>query len=339
VRPIWVGGVALLLAWVLTGWVRRYAVRRALLDLPNARSLHERPVPRGGGLAVAVVTLGGIVLAALAGWVSPRTAVALVGGGGTVALIGWIDDRRGLAPATKAAGQVCAALWALAWLGGLPQLRWGENVLYLGPFGTAVATVGIVWGTNFYNFMDGIDGLAAGEAVTVSVGAILLLRGTGLAELVLVGALIGGSSAGFLLWNWPPARIFLGDVGSAFLGFVFAVLAVISENSGGPPVAVWLLLLGVFFVDATLTVARRIASGEPWHRAHRSHAYQRAVGAGFSHRTVTLAIMSLNVVLVGLTWVGWTQPARVPAMVGLGALVLVGVYLLVERRNPMYPAG
>lgn len=337
-RSLWFGGIALVLAWILTGRVRRYALQRGLLDLPNVRSSHDRPVPRGGGLAVVAVTLSNVALAAVAGWLSARTAIALIGGGGAVALVGWIDDRRGLAPLTKAAVQACASLWALAWLGGLPELRWGEAALHVGAMGWVLGTVGVMWGINFYNFMDGIDGLAAGEAVTVSAAAILLLGGTGHADVVVVGALVGGSSAGFLLWNWPPARIFLGDVGSAFLGFMFAALAVMSENSGGLPVAGWLLLLGVFFMDATLTVARRILSGQPWYRAHRSHAYQRAVQAGRSHRSVTLAIAGLNVMLAGLTWVGATYPARMPAMVGLGGMLLLAVYLLVERQKPMYPS-
>ena len=332
-----IGALTLGIAWVLTGWVRRYALRRGLLDLPNPRSSHGRPVPRGGGLAIVIVTLTGIALAAWAGYVPARTAVALVGGGGAVALIGWLDDRRGLPPTVRAAVQVCAAAWALAWLGGFPHLRWGGTVLQLGPMGWGLATIGIVWGINFYNFMDGIDGLAAGEAATVSAAVILLLGGTRHDILVPV-VLVGGASAGFLLWNWPPARIFLGDVGSAFLGYLFAVLAVISENSGALTVVGWLLLLGVFFVDATLTVARRIAKGEPWYRAHRSHAYQRAVQAGFSHRAVTLAVLGLNLVLAGLTWVGVTYPARMPAMIGLGGILLLAVYLLVERRKPMYPS-
>jgi Fuc2NAc and GlcNAc transferase len=284
------------------------------------------------------VTLGGVVLAAVVGWVSIQTAIALLGGGGAVAWIGWVDDRRGLAPMTKAAVQVCAAIWTLAWLGGLPELRWGEAALHVGVLGWALGTIGIVWGINFYNFMDGIDGLAAGEAVTVSAAAILLLGGTGHADVVVVGALVGGSSAGFLLWNWPPARIFLGDVGSAFLGFLLAALAVMSENSGALPVAGWLLLLGVFFVDATLTVARRILSGEAWYRPHRSHAYQRAVQAGVSHRMVTLAVIGLNLVLAGLAWAGMIQPARMPAMIGVSGIILLAVYLLVERWKPMYPS-
>ena len=331
-----VAAITLVITWVLTGWVRRYALRRGLLDLPNPRSSHGRPVPRGGGLAIVAVTLAGIVLAAVIGCLPARTAMALAGGGSAVALIGWLDDRHGLRPSVRAAVQVCAALWALAWLGGFPQLRWGETVLELGPWGWVVATVGIVWGINFYNFMDGIDGLAAGEAVMVSVAVMLLFGGTG-HEILVPVALVGGTSAGFLLWNWPPARIFLGDVGSAFLGYLFGVFAVISENGGALSVVGWLLLLGVFFVDATLTVARRIATGEPWYHAHRSHAYQRAVQAGFSHRAVTLAALGLNLVLAGLTWVGVTYPARMPAMIGLGGILLLGVYLLVERRKPMYP--
>jgi Fuc2NAc and GlcNAc transferase len=338
VSALWVGGAALILSWALTGWVRRYALRRSLLDMPNPRSLHERPVPRGGGLAIAIVILAGVALGWLLGWVSARSALALVGGGGAVAGIGWIDDRRGVAPEIKAAVQGCAALWALTWLGGFPRIHWGGETIPLGALGWVVGTIGIMWGINFYNFMDGIDGLAGGEAVAVSLAATLLLGVTAYPELALVCALIAGSSAGFLIWNWPPARIFLGDVGSAFLGFMFSVLAVMSENAGALPVVGWLLLLGVFFVDATITVARRIASGEPWYRAHRTHAYQRAVQAGRSHRQVTLAILGLDVVLAGLVWIGWTNPARMPAIVGIGILLLATIYWLVERWSPMWKA-
>jgi Fuc2NAc and GlcNAc transferase len=116
------------------------------------------------------------------------------------------------------------------------------------------------------------------------------------------------------------------------------VLAVMSENAGALPVVGWLLLLGVFFVDATVTVARRIASGEPWYRAHRTHAYQRAVQAGRSHRQVTLAILGLDLVLAGLVWIGWTHPTRMPAMIGVGILMLATVYWLVERQSPMWKA-
>ncbi len=337
-RLLWVGGTALFLTWALTGWVRRYALHRSVLDMPNPRSLHERPLPRGGGLAVAIVILGGITIGWLAGWVAGRTALALVGGGTAVAVIGWIDDRRGAAPGIKAAVQCGAAVWALAWLGGLPHLHWGGEAIRLGALGWIVGTVGIMWGINFYNFMDGIDGLAGAEAVAVSLAALLLLGAAPGTEVTLVCALIGGSSAGFLVWNWPPARIFLGDVGSAFLGFMFSVLAVMSENTGALPVVGWLLLLGVFFVDATITVARRIASGEPWYRAHRTHAYQRAVQSGCSHGQVTLAIMGLNAVLAGLVWIGWTRPARMPAMVGVGILLLAIVYWLVGRRSPVWKA-
>ncbi len=337
-KALWVAAAALLLSWALTGWVRRYALRRSLLDMPNPRSSHDRPVPRGGGLAVAIVMLAGVALGWVLGWISPRSALALLGGGGAVAAVGWIDDRRGLAPGIKAAVQCCAALWALAWLGGFPRISWGGEAAQLGALGWIVATVGIMWGINFYNFMDGFVGLAGSEAVAVSLAAALMLGAGAYPDLVMICALIGGSSAGFLIWNWPPARIFLGDVGSAFLGFTFSVVAVMAENREALPVVGWLLLLGAFFVDATITVARRIARGEPWYRAHRTHAYQRAVQAGYSHRQVTLAIMGLNVALAGLTWVGWTNPARMPAMIGLGVLLLVLVYWLIERWSPMWKA-
>jgi Fuc2NAc and GlcNAc transferase len=330
-----IAGTALGLTWVLTGWVRRYAISRSLLDIPNPRSLHRQPVPRGGGLAIAAVALTGTIAGGVLHWVPSRLAIALVGGGALVAVIGWLDDRRDVDPLIRAAVQCLAACWAMAWLGGLPRLGAGAVLLDVGIWGWGLGVIGIMWAMNFYNFMDGIDGLAAGEAVSVALAASIPLCGAGYTGLAYVTILIGAASAGFLMWNWPPARIFLGDVGSALLGFLFATLAVASENAGALPVAAWLLLLGVFFVDATLTVGRRIARGEVWYQAHRSHAYQRAVQAGLSHRWVTTTIVLLNLVLGAMVWLGWRRPGSMPWLLALGFGGLGLLYWGVERWRPM----
>ena len=310
---IWIiMGVIFVVTCGLTGAVRRYALRRGILDVPNARRSHTLPTPRGGGLAVVVVFLTSIIFSALRGIISKELAWAICGGGLLVAGIGWLDDRRGLPPLPRAVVQGLAALWALGWLGGLPSLDLGVTRLFLGPVGFLPGLLGIVWCINLYNFMDGIDGLAGVEAVTVAGTAALLLAGrkaglfpvagaTGTAAeaagIALVGALLVPAAAGFLVWNWPPAKIFMGDVGSGFLGFTFGTLAVASENSGALPLQVWVLLLGVFVVDATATLLRRIRRGERWTEAHRTHAYQLAVQARWTHKQATLAVLGINLLL------------------------------------------
>lgn len=326
------------LSWGLTGLVRRYAIRRGILDIPNARSSHLVATPRGGGLAMVVVFLASIIFSALWGIISKELAWAICGGGLLVAGVGWLDDRRGLPLLPRAVVQGLAALWALGWLGGLPALDLGVTRLFLGPVGFLLGLAGIVWCINLYNFMDGIDGLAGVEAVTVAGTAALLLAGrkvglfpaagaTGTvmdaAGIALVGALLVPAAAGFLIWNWPPARIFMGDVGSGFLGFTFGALAVASENSGALPLLVWVLLLGVFVVDATATLLRRIRRGERWTEAHRTHAYQLAVQAGWTHKQVTLAVLGINLILGLLAAAACLWPRALLLVMGLAGTALV----------------
>ena len=326
---------AFVAAAALTGAARRYALARSVLDIPNARSSHTGPTPRGGGIAIAVVALCGALLAGVSGSAPPRAVAALAGAGLLVAFVGWVDDHREVRARVRALVHLVAAVWALAWLGGLPALRLGGSEAQLGLGGWVIGALGIVWLTNLYNFMDGIDGIAAGEAVTGGLFAAILLAAHGAPGLALLSLLVAAASAGFLVWNWAPARIFMGDVGSGLLGAVFAVLAVASENAGAVPLLAWVLLFGTFVFDATVTLARRVVRGERWYAAHRSHAYQRAVQAGFGHGQVTAAVLLLNVLLAGLAAVASARPAFLLPALGAGAALLAAVYLWVERRRPM----
>jgi Fuc2NAc and GlcNAc transferase len=327
---------ALLAAAALTGLVRRFALTHELIDVPNERSSHLVPTPRGGGLAVVAIVLDGAGLLALGGRIPTELFIALLGGA-LVAWIGWIDDKRGLPAWVRLASHFAAAAWALWWLGGMPTLTIGAGSAELGVFGSVLACVAIVWAINLTNFMDGIDGLAGSETATVSFTAAALLApvNPGLAA---TAAVTGGAALGFLAWNWQPARIFLGDVGSGFLGFVLATLGVASERSGALPVAIWILLYMVFAVDGTVTLVRRAVRGERWYTAHRSHAYQRVTQGGWSHQAVTLAVVGLNLGLAGLAWWALADRARLGAALGLGIGLCVAAYALVERVRPMEPA-
>ena len=328
---------ALLSAAVLTGLVRRFALTHQLFDVPNERSSHTVPTPRGGGLAVVAIVLAGAGLLALVGRIPTETFVALLGGA-LVAWIGWLDDRRGLPARVRRASHFAAAAWALWWLGGLPTLTVGLGTVDLGIGGSVLACVAIVWAINLTNFMDGIDGLASSEAATVSFTAAAMLApvNPGLAA---AAAVTGGAALGFLAWNWQPARIFLGDVGSGFLGFVLATFGVASERSGAVPVAVWILLYMVFAVDGTFTLVRRAVRGERWYAAHRSHAYQRMLQAGWSHQAVTLLVVALNLMLAGLAWWALVDRARLGLAIGGAVALCSAAYALVERVRPMEPGG
>ncbi len=326
---------AAILSWLLASRVRLYALDR-LLDIPNERSSHSSPTPRGGGLAIAFTALGGIILAAMWKWIDWNLAIALTGGGSMIAAVGWIDDHRNLPALVRFAVQFLSAAWAMFWLGGLPALTVGSTQLSLGIAGIPLGVIGIVWAINLYNFVDGIDGLAAGEAVTTGMIGGLILLAMGHYGLAMVSLLIAAANAGFLPLNWAPAKLFMGDVGSGMLGYLFAVLAIASENAGAVPLLIWVLLLGAFVFDATVTLCRRIAHGERWYHAHHSHAYQRMVQAGRSHAQVSSMILAINFVLAALAIVAWLRPTFFMVAIGAGALLLSIIYLSVERIRPMH---
>ena len=288
-------GVAIVVSALLTSWVRRLALARGILDSPNARSSHVRPTPRGGGIAIVVVSLAALAVLARLDLIDTRLFYALAGGGAAVAFVGYLDDHQRIGIIGRFAAHIAAAVWATVWLGGMPEIQWGDSIVRLGYLGTPLAVLAIVWALNLFNFMDGIDGIAASQAVFMSgMGAALaVLAGmsisTPAAELILAAA-----SLGFLVWNWPPARIFMGDVGSGYLGFVLAVIALAAIQEHAVTLPVWLILGAVFVIDSTVTLIRRLARRERVYEAHRSHAYQWQARRWNSHLRVTVACALIN---------------------------------------------
>ncbi len=323
---------AFVLTWLLTGWARTYAIRRAIVDVPNPRSSHLSATPRGGGIAIVVTVLAATLYLALSGRISAELAIAVMLGGGMVALVGWLDDHRPLGVAIRLGAHLLAAALAV----GLS--------FYAHPSGFASSpvlavllaitfTIGIAWFINLFNFLDGTDGYASIQALCAALaGAALFFHGRepGAAMLCLA---IAAASGGFLPWNWAPARIFMGDVGSCFLGFLFGVLALYGHLRGVAPAWVWIALLGVFFWDATLTLARRIMAGERWYSPHRTHAYQRLHQMGWAHDRIALAALCINVfVLWPVVWaaVVWDNFS----ILGVAAVsaVLTGLWWAVNHR-------
>ena len=302
--------VVLVLALVLTAAVRRYALARSLVDRPNERSSHQVPTPRGGGVAIVIAFSLGLLWLWATGSVSPRATIALLGAGIWVALIGFLDDHGHIPARWRLVAHFIGAAWALLWLGGFPLLNVFGAQFSLGWIGHVAGALFLVWLLNLYNFMDGIDAIAGIEAVTVALGgAVLWWLVTG-SNNAFVPALLAAASAGFLAWNLPPARIFMGDVGSGFLGVVLAIFAVWSAQENPQLFWSWTILLGVFVVDATVTLVRRVMRGEPFYEAHRSHAYQYASRRFGQHRIVSLAVGAINL--------AWLLP--VAALVALGRL-------------------
>jgi Fuc2NAc and GlcNAc transferase len=295
---------------VLTGALRRYALARSLMDIPNARSSHRVPTPRGGGVAIVVSFVLALPVFALIGVLDRSAAAALLGAGAWVAAVGFLDDHGHIAARWRLLAHFAAAAWALAWLGGTPPLALFGTTVDLGWAGFALALLYLVWLLNLYNFMDGIDGIAGVEAICVGLGGALLYALCGRPEFAPVPLTLAAAAAGFLYWNFPPAKIFMGDAGSGFLGIVIGVLSLQAGWIAPELFWSWVILLGVFVVDATWTLLRRLLRGERVYEAHRSHAYQYASREFARHLPVTLAVGAINL--------AWLLP--IALWVGLGGL-------------------
>ena len=281
---------------------RRWSLRRNLLDLPNERSSHTLPTPRGGGLIVALVCLTAFAAESLIdkhgfNWSYPA-------GASLIAAVSWLDDVYGISFIWRFAVHSAAALILIFGSG-----FFAADCFPYAPFigggllGAAVTFGWIVWLTNAYNFMDGIDGIAGSQAVTAGLGWLFIGLTVGAPETGIYAGVIAASACGFLLLNWQPSKIFMGDVGSAFLGYTFAAMPLLADRHRELAVEyqskllpATIILLWLFIFDTLWTFAGRIWRREKIWQAHRGHLYQKLVAAGYQHQTVTLvfAVTSMS---------------------------------------------
>ncbi len=320
--------VSACLAWGIMG----YAARRNIVDVPGERSLHTTPTPRGGGLAIAVCVLAGAVFLTAMGQIPLPLGQALVSGGLIVAVLGWLDDRRGLSAKVRAGGYLIAATLGVWFSGGLPAVSIGSTVYEPGWAGLPLAILGVAWLTNLYNFMDGADGIAAVQGISAGVFAAALFALAGLWGAAALCTILAAACAGFLIFNLPPARLFMGDAGSCLLGYSFGVLALHGELTGAVPLLAWLLLLLIFVVDASLTLARRMLRGEKWYSPHRTHAYQLLVQSGLGHRGLLIRFALLNFLVLGPLALFAGRHAAMPMTVLVATIVASALWYRVQRR-------
>lgn len=333
--------LAFIISIALTGWFRRYALKGGLLDVPNERSSHATPTPRGGGVAIVIAVLVSLPILGLLQVAEWRVVKGLMAAGILAAAIGYADDRA-LAPLwMRLLVQFAAAASVIVYVGYDPVLRAIPALTSIAWIGAVLTVLYLVWMLNLTNFMDGIDGIASVEAISICVGTALcvLVAATvvdpladattmGVALLrrdsaIAVAAIIAAAALGFLRWNWPPAKIFMGDAGSGFLGVLLGALSLIAGRV--QPDLMWscAILAGVFVVDATTTLFRRVARREKFYQAHRSHAYQHATQRyGHLHVTVTVA-------LINVCWLlPWALLAAKGTLNGAVALALAYIPLL-----------
>jgi UDP-N-acetylmuramyl pentapeptide phosphotransferase/UDP-N-acetylglucosamine-1-phosphate transferase len=309
--------LAALISWLLIGLYTRAAAGTRQRDLPNERSMHRVPVPVGAGIAIVATAL---ILWPLTAWQAAAAHTPLLACLAALSALSWVDDRRPLSPAIRLLAQATAVALCLALLPGTARIATGVP-LAMERLALAVAWL---WFINLFNFMDGIDGLAGGEAVAIAAGYLLLTGALGLeAPLWRLALIIAAASAGYLFWNWHPAKVFMGDAGSIPLGLLLGWLLLDLALRGCWPAAAILPLY--FLADASITLLRRgLRGNRPW-RAHREHFYQRAVLAGASPPAVVCLVAATNMALLALALVSLRNP--VPAL----AAALAAVALLLLR--------
>ena len=329
--------LSVLLAWGVAAWVRHRAETLRLVQMPNHRSSHDYPTPNGGGLGIVVAgSLAGIGLVLFFGWVLGGFVLGLAA---VLAAVGLRDDIQHLSARVRFGVQAVVCAGVLIALGDLPALtlRIGLDLEVAGWALFGVLLLAGVWWINLFNFMDGIDGIAGVQAVFMSLAGAVLSAWAN-AEVMsspiwLLMLCVAAATVGFLLLNWPPAKIFMGDVGSTWLAFMVFALALLTVQAGWLSYAVWLVLAAVFATDATVTLLTRMLRGERWYEAHRSHAYQRLSRrwqgdhkAG--HRSVTLLVAAVNGLwLAPWAWACVQWPAGAVAFVVADYLPLVLVAL------------
>lgn len=312
-----------LLSLILTWYLRRYALAKKILDIPNPRSSHLAPTPRGGGLAFIITFLVAIPCIAYFGFVVLPVSGALVGAGLFVAALGFFDDHGHIAAHLRLLGHFSASIFVLYWLGGMPSISLGGWVLSSGFWLNVLTVIYLVWLLNLYNFMDGIDGIAGVEALSVCLGGACIYWLHGNYALIGLPMILAAAVAGFLWWNFPSAKIFMGDAGSGFLGLILGILSIQAAAINPEFFWSWLILLGVFIVDTTVTLLCRSYRGCKLFEAHRSHAYQHAVHYFGSHFGVTLRVLMINIF--------WLLPIAILVAMGF----LSGFYGLLIAYLPL----
>ena len=298
-----------------TRQVLRVLSDRAILDHPNERSSHSTPTPKGAGFAVipCIIAAWGITA-----WGTPEAGITatLTAAAIGLAVLSWVDDLRGLNPVWRLGAQVLA----VAFVFFSPD----AGTFFEGPFFGGLLPPGIdmvvagllwIWFINLFNFMDGIDGIAGVEAACIGIGIALVSAAAGLSDVFgAFGVAIAAATLGFLVWNWHPAKIFLGDIGSVPLGFMLGGLLLWLAASGQWAAA--LILPLYYLADATITLAKRFVRGEKVWQAHRQHFYQQALSHGLSHDHVVRHVLFIDLVLIALAVAaarGWVLAAMISA--------------------------
>ncbi|MBI2966573.1 MAG: glycosyltransferase family 4 protein [Bacteroidetes bacterium] len=317
--------VILIGSFLLTYLIRLAALKKKVIDVPNERSSHTVSTPRGGGLAIVITIYSGWSYLYFENLIEKNLFYALLFGL-PVSLTGILDDIIGLNYKYRLIIHSISAGGALWFTGGLSKVDTGiftlENPVLL----TGCAFIGILWFINLFNFLDGIDGYAATEAVFIAAALFGFISD----QSVLI---IAFSAMGFLVWNWQSAKIFMGDVGSTSIGFTFAVYAIWYQNNEKLSLITSAILTALFWFDATITLYRRLRNREILTSAHKKHAFQRLVQAGFSHQKTVWLSFLVNLFLLGLAMLSFIFNLFSPVLLGVSLIILYTIVKMIDRKK------
>ena len=292
--------ILFLLSFALTYLIKNYYIKNALLEEVNERSSHTVPTPHGGGIALSITWFTGIIYLNINNQIEPNLFYALLVGA-IISIVSFFDDLYNLTPKVRLIAQAVVAFGGLYFLGGFNSIN-----LFIINIDNQIATnifafLLIVWFINLYNFLDGINGYAGSEMLFLSIAGFLLFGG---GHFIILAV----ATLGFLYWNFNKAKIFMGDVGSTLLGYNVAIFTLYYANQEPSNLWIWIILFGLFWFDATLTLVRRKLNGEQISQAHKKHAYQRLNQSGWSHFKVTNWSTGVNILLlvivVSCLWLG-----------------------------------
>ncbi len=331
---MWPPIIAFVLSFVGIFFLKKFALQLNLVAIPNERSLHHKVTPQGGGVVIAIIFLAFTIFFYLSGHMKDADFLALFGGGLIMSVTGFLDDILEIKAGIRFLIQFLAAGWGLYWIGGIPYAAFFNLVPGLYAFANAIAVVALVWFINSFNFMDGIDGLATSGAIffSLSVGGYFLWQGIEPYGSLLI--VLAASSLAFLYFNWPPAKMFLGDAGSNFFGYLFGALLLITVKNKDLSIWTWLIILAYFVTDTTTTTFLRLCLVKGWYRTHRSHAYQNLARVLNNHQFVTSLILGINVFyLLPLAYLS-IQYQQYAWLAFLASVI--PIFLFVLRYGPLY---
>jgi UDP-N-acetylmuramyl pentapeptide phosphotransferase/UDP-N-acetylglucosamine-1-phosphate transferase len=315
-----------ILCFIGTWIVIKVATLNNIIDIPNSRSSHKNPTPSGGGLAIAIIWYLVLLILYFLEEIPDSLFLALLWGI-PITIIGFFDDIVKISPKLRLIVQIICAFFAVYFLGFSISVDLGFFILKSKFLLGIVAIIAIIWFINLFNFLDGIDGYISVEILFICLAVFLVFD-------VRLPLIFAAATSGFLIWNWQPAKIFMGDVGSTLIGFTIAVFAIYYQNPSQSSIIVWLMLTSLFWFDATYTIFRRLRNHEVLSDAHKKHAYQRIVQYGFSHKKTVISSLIVNLPILGLSWFAYLFPKLLLPFFCINLIYLYLIMRLVDKRFP-----